>query len=317
MKIAMIGIISNPVLSNKSHNGGWTLAMKSLLETRFELECFIEKDESKFNEYDILVINEGVNYRSGSYNFFGGVQNSTIKKIEALSNYNGKVYTINEIFDFNDLFSKRKELNVLEGTKMPEVNMISSSYEYETKKLIIGDSHSISVYKPGYSISRNDGKTLYRFLKNNKNKYFEHLDDLIVYFGNIDVRFHLPRQKNPIIATRKLALEYVDWCFKTKAKPVCLLPVETEERKIPKTGQYKGENFFGSRSLRRSLVKEFNDILQAHFLDCYTWPEKWYDVDYDFTQEMELRQSVHLRPESYMNYDNISIKPVSNNLTLF
>ena len=33
-----------------------------------------------------------------------------------------------------------------------------------TNKLILGDSHSVSIYKPGYCINRNDGKTLNGFL---------------------------------------------------------------------------------------------------------------------------------------------------------
>ncbi len=292
----MIGIISNPVTSTKSHNGGWTWALQHLLGCQH-----IEKDPKKFKDYDTLIINEGVNYKEGVYNFFGGVQQSTIKKILALSEFKGQLFIINEKLDFKHLFKKRKELNHLIDISIKEPIVLKTDNYYKNK-LIIGDSHSISVYKPGYSISRNDGKTLFGFLRDVNIKEYKNYKDLITYFGNIDIRFHLARQKNPIKATRELALRYVDFCYATKAKPVCLLPIEDEGRKIPKTGKYKGRNFFGSRELRKNLVSLFNDILQSHFLDCYIWPSEWYDEGYVFENKMELRQSVHLRPTSYINY---------------
>lgn len=303
MKIAMIGVISNPVTSDKSHNGGWTLVLKNYLENYFNTEIIIEKDFKKFNFYDKIIINEGVNYKEGVYNFFGGVTEDTKNKIISLSKYQGDLFIVNDNLCFYDLFNKRKELNEFINLKMPTIKVINTINQFD-KKIIVGDSHSISVYKPGYGISRNDGKTLFSFLRNHNNdRYYTKRDDVITYFGNIDIRFHLPRQENPIKATENLAIEYVNWCWKTKAKPVCLLPIESEDRKIPGTGKYKGQNFYGTRQLRRSLVKIFNNILQSHFLDCYVWPEHWYDDDYDFTKEMELKQSVHLRPTSYMNYN--------------
>ena len=38
-------------------------------------------------------------------------------------------------------------------------------------KLVLGDSHSISVYKEGHTISRNDGKTLKGFLNKGLQNY--------------------------------------------------------------------------------------------------------------------------------------------------
>lgn len=323
MKIGMMGITSNVPTRLTSHNGGWSYVCKDLCENIFKEKVEFVNEKSDLESYDILIINEGVNYREGSYNFFGGVQEPTKIKLSKLQNFNGDLFCINEFIDLNDLVAKRKDLNGFEfNYKTPKVIKTDSVLD----NLIIGDSHSVSVYKPGYCISRNDGKTLFGFLKDpNKYIYGDALIDpikynkkynkLITYFGNIDIRFHLCRQSYPVEATKKLALQYVDWCKKNNATPVCLLPIENEDRKIPKTGLYKGQPFYGTKELRSQLVILFNQILELNFLDdCITWPAQWYHKDYDFTINMEARQSVHLSPNYYKYKDQFII---TNQQTLF
>ena len=71
---------------------------------------------------------------------------------------------------------------------------------------------AVSIYSPGWGISRNDGKTLNGFLNQS-----EHSDgtnepnfvtDLTLYFGNIDVRFHIHRFGG-MDALFKLILRYL------------------------------------------------------------------------------------------------------------
>ena len=173
-------------------------------------------------------------------------------------------------------------------------------------KLIIGDSHSISLW-PGskYSIKRMDGKTLFGFLKNPAPAD-------IYYFGNIDIRFHLCRQPDPVSATLELVERYICLAKKNNAKVSCLLPIENEDRKMPGTGLYKGKKFFGTRDLRSSLVNLFNSKLLLSGLEVNVWPEEWYDnIDYYQSRVMEPKQSVHIRPIFYSRQIN-NTKTIKN-----
>src|SRR5690606_38906690 len=121
------------------------------------------------------------------------------------------------------------------------------------ENIVLGDSHSISVCPSNYNIIRLDGKTLYGALKIGLINLLpkELPKNLIVYFGNIDVRFHLCRQHNPK-AVEYLLNDYFHQLFDLKKlgvkniTVVQVLPIEDPSRKIPKTGQYKNKNFFGS-----------------------------------------------------------------------
>jgi hypothetical protein len=122
------------------------------------------------------------------------------------------------------------------------------------------------------------------------------------YFGNIDVRFHLGRQVDPIQSTMNLVKNYIELAKQHNAKVSCLLPIESESRKIPGTGLYKGEKFYGSRELRSWLVQLFNAELINSGLEVNIWPQKWYDdIEFYEKEVMEPKQSVHIRPKYYAN----------------
>lgn len=312
-KIGMIGIISNPVRSKNSHNGGWTRVCVKALQYALESEISILTEKDDWNEYESLIINEGVNYKKGVYNFFGGVSMSTKEKLHKLMNYSGNLYCINEAVDYNHMCSKRKELSHIDfNFKKPSVIDLSKISD----KLVLGDSHSISVYKDGYSISRNDGKTLHGFLKEGISSYIpKNINDLIFYAGNIDIRFHI-KTNGGILAIDKI-LEELDHqlsYLKLDKISVCgLLPIEDESRKIPGTGKYNGKNFIGTFEERSEYVKYFNTCLKK-ICKVRGWNFLEWGFDYneklDFNH-MEARQSVHLRPTSYMFNKN------TNQLKLF
>jgi hypothetical protein len=108
MKIGMIGIVNNLSTRLSSHNAGWTFVSRSSLETYFNEKVEILDNSSNYQDYDILVINEGVNYRQDVFNFFGGVQESQIDSLIKFSNFQGKTYCVNIPIDYNILISKRK-----------------------------------------------------------------------------------------------------------------------------------------------------------------------------------------------------------------
>jgi hypothetical protein len=302
-KIGMIGVISNPVKSLSSHNGGWTLVCKSIIQDKFceKVDVLTQKDD--WNQYDVLIVNEGANFKPGVYNFFGGVQGSVVERLMKYADFKGEIYSINEVVDYNDVCGKRKELKDIKiDFRLPKIFELSNS----SRKLILGDSHSVSIYSPGHSISRNDGKTLNGFLNDGISSYIESLtEEVIFYAGNIDIRFHVKRLGGTSCLD-DLAIRLFSQVSNllesgTKVKLTHLLPIEDESRKIPGTGKYKGENFYGSQVERSEYVKYFNSLLDRIGKKLDIEVLKWtFDYNEMSFEDMEARQSVHVRPSSYM-----------------
>ena len=93
---------------------------------------------------------------------------------------------------------------------------------------------------------------------------------LRLYMGNIDLRHHLlrlyPDVKEACFKAECLAREYVHEALRVKNKYkfnsveiVELLPVEHEARRLPKTGFYKGQPFWGSAEDRMTVRDAFNE----------------------------------------------------------
>lgn len=296
----MIGVVNNLSTRLSSHNAGWTYVSRSALETYFKAKVDIVDNDTYFEDYDVLVINEGVNYRENVFNFFGGVQDKQIDSLIRFSEFKGKVYCVNTPIDYNLLLTKRKELKHLDICfKDPEVIDLTKV----SRKLVLGDSHSLSAYQKGYAISRNDGKTLHGFLKIGIKNYIpEGVDTLVFYAGNIDIRFHLHQYRKEGID--KLLTELEKQLKELKLKGVTLvklIPIEEESRKLPGTGLYKGQPFYGSRELRTELVLYFNQKIKEIALR-NNWEYIWWDFDYkNFSVDnMEAKQSVHIRPSKYL-----------------
>ncbi len=301
MKIAIAGVVSNVVLSNYSHNGGWTKTIKSILENKLKQSIDIINHKDNWNLYDLIILTEGVNYKEGSFNFFGGVQQDQITRLEKLNKFKGKLRSIEEVIDYNIVMNKRKELKDFNWTyKVPKViKLIKLS-----NKLVLGDSHSISVFKEDHTISRNDGKTLKGFLNKGIKSYLEEdTKELIFYAGNIDVRFHIHRfggRKAVVDLIRELFVQLQKLNL-NKITLVSLLPIEDESRKIPGTGLYKDKPFFGTKEERTYYVNEFNALLKRG-ANHYNYNLIEWDFNYEeglSFDQMESRQSVHLKPKSY------------------
>jgi hypothetical protein len=285
MKTAFVGILNNPSTSLNSHSAGWNEIVRRLTDEN----SVILNEKDNWLEYDRLIINHGPNFREGSFNMIGGMSfeiESRIKKLIECKQEGIEILQYDG-FQMKDFLTKRKLNFYWSG----EIEKYTIQHD---RKLLLGDSHSISVW-PGtdYTIHRLDGKTLYGFLKNPYPANY-------LYFGNIDIRFHLCRQPDPEKATIELVKRYINFAKECRAKVSCLLPVEFESRKIPTTGMYKGKKFYGSRELRSKLVNLFNYYLIDSGLEVNVWPHEWYTNIEHFEKEvMEPKQSVHLRPKYY------------------
>lgn len=301
-KVAIVGICSNPPLSLNSHNAGWTYVNRSVLEQAGrQVHIATEKDD--WSQFDELWICEGVNFKPGCWNLFGGVSDKIHTRLEKLCNYAGPVYTWGqEAPDYNDLCDKR-DLDYVVTNNPVEFHTV-----FQSPNLIVGDSHSISVYEPGWEIKRFDGKTLWGFLKDGFSQYIEpRHTNIRLYAGNIDVRHHLCRlgtgqMINLFEALDKEVRGLV--AQELEVEIVELLPIESEDRRIPKTGYYKKKPFYGSwedRDAVRGLVNNaIEAVCQKHKATFLTWPDltdALGELDQKF---MESGSSVHLAPSSYM-----------------
>ena len=296
MKTGIIGILNNPATSKNSHSAG----MVHIVSKLYDAKVLTEKDN--WLEYEKLIIYHGVNFKPGVFNVIGGINDGVLLRAKKLNDYiNSKTEQdwLESVFSLDGFqlngFSIKRKLNLYDDAK--DISVIPLAYK---ENLVIGDSHSLSIWpNEEYTISRNDGKTLHGFLKQNRD--LSDYNKIIFYFGNIDLRFHLARQENPIEATRDLFKRYVDYASKYDCTLVQLLPVEDESRILPKSGQYKGQNFYGSLELRKQLRLEANKIIIESGLPTIDWPLEYLDNNGNLSFDvMEPKQSVHLKPEFYL-----------------
>jgi hypothetical protein len=328
MKVGLVGILQNPSVRMSSHNAGWTHVYLSMLQAKHD-DVEVINDSCNWNEYDVIYINEGVNFKEGVWNLFGGVSDKLIKKLAQLNNFKGSIFFWGDFTpNYNELIEKRKISNHLLGDNynIPSLKINVLPSINNSNKLVLGDSHTISVYNSGYDIKRMDGKTLNGILKEGLINHIKPHQNLIrLYAGNIDVRHHICRlykedertlQCDRLISELEIkALESSNISFEI----VKLLPIENETRKIPKTGYYDNKPFWGSWRERTDISRYINNELHKMCLRLRIELLEWNsltnnDQELDF-KNMEAKQSVHLAPSSYM-FDFI-IKKDKNNLTLF
>lgn len=305
-KVGMLGVLTNLGTRLYSHNAGWTYVTRSILSERLGYNVDIVSNIDDFDKYDALIINEGANFKPGVFNFFGGVQDRQIDALKKFSAYKGNVLYLNDFADYTIPCKKRKDLSDYANLTFPKGRVIDIT-KYGNS-VIVGDSHSISAWEPGRTINRLDGKTLNGALKIGLKNLIPTKDQKNVqfYFGNIDVRFHFNRFGGTD-AIDEIFKRYADQLTDLKKEGynitlTHLIPVEDESRKIPGTGKYLGENFFGSQVERLEYVKYFNNLIEQTAKSLDLKVARWTNLDYNGLSfdDMESRQSVHLRPSSYM-----------------
>ena len=216
-------------------------------------------------------------------------------------NYDAQVLKGKADSTFGALFPKDVEL-ISRGT-FPGTPSIYQK-DIKSNSLTLGDSHAISAWLVGSKCSRNDGLTLNGALNRGFSTYIEEMDmeninTLRLYFGNIDIRHHLarlhPDREEALEATRDLATRYVYEVLKIKndyrinnVEIVEALPIEHECRRLPKTGFYKDQPFWGSAKLRMDIRDQFNTTLKINEVKhrafkLISWPE-----EYMYSQQIQI-----------------------------
>ena len=303
MLVGLVSMMGNVGATLNSQGGGYGLIQTKMLWDNHPHDTVdVNPPPSTWGNYDLLYICEGVNFVAGSFNVPGGPQPLHTEKMKAIADFKGEIRYSNSIFDFNKFNQRLK----IEAT-FPETHRVSFyntflAHGLESRKAVIGDSHALSVWKPQHTLDFTAGRTLHGFLKRESVEQINNrFDEVTLYFGNIDLRFHLMRQENPQQATADLFNRYVEFAKQLKkATLVELLPVEHESRKIPGTGLYKKQPFFGTREERMQVREIANEIINNSGLEVIQWPSEWIDADgTKMLDILEMKQSVHLRPKHY------------------
>lgn len=300
-KYAMVSMLGNVGSTFGSQGGGYGLiATKMMRDTYPQDQIDVNPKPETWHDYDHIFVCEGVNFVEGSFNVPGGPQQIHHDKMKAMGGYTKGITFINQKFDF-EKFNKRIDIKYAQFPKGDLINLFIET-GLKSKKCVIGDSHALSVWRPGFGLDWTAGRTLHGFLKRNTPELInDEYDETILYFGNIDLRFHLMRQEDPVGATVELFTRYVNFAKQLKnCTLVELIPVEHESRKIPGTGLYKKQPFFGARMVRMQLRSIANQILRESGLPIIAWPQEWIDEDgTKMLDILESKQSVHLKPKNY------------------
>lgn len=327
-----------------SHKSAWPhMLANQLVNAGYTDTSVITTTTEDWTKYDRIILDHGMEFK-GSFNIFGGANDDLYNQINRL--FCGvRMYSMHhDMPDIGELISKRLKtgselFKTLEdkieiATSICNDHILRVDHIEKTDKLCFGDSHSFSMYTPGYMVSRNDGLTLFGTLKRSIESYiFPWSTDLRIYLGNIDIRHHLMRQDKPAETLKKMVLDYENQLLQLQERGIenieiiQALPIENESRKLPKTGFYKGTPFAGTWNERTQLVNQFNraidEMCERNGWDCYQHPAVYLNTlnELDF-EVMEKPKSVHLSREYYRwdlvnNCKNAKLEAPQNQSALF
>ena len=318
-------VIMNPFSplpkSDKSHVRGWAQVWAE------RLNADIADKHTDISVYDEIYIDHGVNF-SGGLNLFGGFNDEVMSRVEKLiecSDNFVKIYSLDyDMRDIDYASQMAKRLGAKSTSERLTESIIDACralfsdaetftmYDLPLDKLILGDSHSVAYSLPDQIVDRNNGKTLYSAIMKDPNWVIDKVKSsgkdikhLTLCLGSIDIRFHAIRDGRP--DAESFAKAYVEAIRELSNKleiPVSACapaPIEFEERRIPGTGKYEGENFFGSRQERLDFTLQFIETLKLSGIDLVMPPKEWYEMDGEkYAKEiMEAASSVHIAPKNY------------------
>jgi len=313
MKCCVTNPVSNIPKNQKSHVYGWALQWAELLSGNIEHNC-----SEEINKYDVVYIDHGVNF-TGSLNLFGGLTEDVYRKFNNLMAANEVMSLDIKMPDYGEMFKKRLNAkstsHLITESWCNKVSAFCQSIETLCHKdidytgITIGDSHSIAFSLKGDLINKMDGKTLYGqlaipFIGYLHNINLAKLNRITMCFGSIDVRHHIMRKNTDVV---KLYMTYIEKCEQLRnatgidveiAVPV---PVEYADRRIPKTGHYKGKPFHGAVKERQLVTHAIFKILKNNYDNVVKPPMSWYFMDPEeyAKTKMELNSSVHIAPINY------------------
>jgi hypothetical protein len=284
-------------------------------------ESLIAFGDDQLVKQGTWLVSTPMEFKGEVFNLFGGYTQETrdriarvldidLENIKALDMPIGDIERIlrpraaKTDFDFSEAeWSKIRDLMKCEVVKHEDLVL-------DLQRVVIGDSHSISRYKANTVVYRHDGLTLHGLTERGVESYLPDyfVPHLVINAGNVDIRHHLCRQVDPASSARRLVsnlrmqLNFLQQIGKIGTFEVTApYPIEFEERRIPKTGYYKGTAFYGSLPQRDKVRAIMTNEMKYQIEEVFEWPENWYIIDpEDYAKTyMEKPGSVHLSPQFY------------------
>lgn len=328
-KIGITHLLSNITTREGSHKGGWTRLLKCQLFNLGYENVTILDNKNSLQEFDVIIFDLGAEF-SGALNMFGGLDEKVFKRLSEIKSFNGSFYSWrNDLPDLSVLESRRTNASTCEAFKATEATFLSDvssklsscktfMHAYKTTKVLIGDSHTPSVWTPEFMIERRDGRTLkgmvdkgtiHKIVNTNFRFHGMDIDAVHIHCSSIDIRHHVFREQNPEQYIATLGSQLLDQLLNLHDPCELIVThsmgIEDESRDLPKTGYFKGTPFMGTweqRNLARNIFNAVMDELPKmdHETKVITFPEYFFDetgkLKFDV---MEKPQSVHLSPEFY------------------
>ena len=150
--------------------------------------------------------------------------------------------------------------------------------------LAIGDSHTAAWAPWNSMVVKTNGKTLNGQINTDFQYVRDHLEmcpqikGVTLSFGNIDVRHHICRLDADWREMWRAYKAFGD-SLPVEVEYAIPHPIEFEERKLPKTGWYKGAPFWGSQADRAQLVDDIVSFCDNIGLNCVKYPAEWCTID--------------------------------------
>lgn len=340
MKIAIDNPIRNISPNIASHRSAWAyLWREMLIEDGHEVRVLHDSEDWDAG-YDLIAIYWGMEW-NGSPNMFDGLSPAVFERMDRFVRYHGKIPFVNLDVDIGDLFLRRMRSRVTNQNKTTDprathewIESLFAALNGNDKwtqdglkvrsGIVVGDSHSLSSWKPGHYCKRMDGKTLRGLTKTlvddiapfdmSSHGGLGNLDRISVNAGNIDIRHHLLRPREGWADWRAYLddtlSKLVEAIKRTEIPEVELthaLPIEDESRYLRQSVCLEGSKFTGSWAERWAVMEHFNDrideVAAAEGWSVHRWPDDWYARTKEdpkwFFEVMEKPYSVHLSRQHY------------------
>lgn len=320
-----MNVLTNPISNiprlKNSHVLGWSLVWADQLNARIDHACSpaIGLDKTVYIEH-------GVNF-GGTLNLFGGATKDIFDRINRVAAHPNVVSLDFDMPDWGAQLKKRigapttyvgiteqwcdalsKRLSTVKSLKQEQLLTVSNKFD----GISVGDSHTPAFSRSTDIVLRENGKTLYGTLKRGLITEFRGLKpfgNITFCYGSIDVRHHILRHQN--FNLDDMLDEYVRQAVMIQKEHKCDIsftapvPVEYEERRLPKTGYFKGTPFFGPRQDRLDLTYRIIEGLNKRRVNVIQPPKDWYEMDGEKYAKtyMENSSSVHISPQYYRRED--------------
>ncbi len=262
------------------------------------------------NKHKNVYLLPGANF-AGSINLMGGFNEIIKRHIDNLLAAETITILDGPPAQYGEQLKKRKDVedkawcDAITQKLAESKSIVGSDLSHDW--LSIGDSHVCAYARENSSVVKQDGTTLFGQVKEDfayiKSHIKPHHKGITISLGNIDVRHHLCRVENSISTISNMieSLNNFGTSLGIEVEYAAPWPIEFEERKLPKTGYYKGRPFWGTREERIEAAKSIEAWMYVKNMNIVKCPKEWYHMDPAVyaAERMEKPQSVHLNPMFY------------------